>query len=96
MNYHIIVTTYQILASEFASSTSAKDEGSKARKSNSAKRNSSDSDSFIDDSDDSTAFGRSLAKKKTKSKPKAGKAALYGVNWFRIVLGWTRDTLSSQ
>ena len=57
MGYHIIVTTYQILASEFAASTGAKDEGSKAGKGSKGKKVPKDED---DTDDDNVVSARSL------------------------------------
>ncbi|EIN06926.1 hypothetical protein PUNSTDRAFT_90645 [Punctularia strigosozonata HHB-11173 SS5] len=84
-SHHVVVTTYQVLASEYAShGTGAKDESAKSGKAK--KQSVSSDDSSSADSDDSSAFGRSLAKKKAKPKAKAVKAALFDVKWFRVVL----------
>ena len=77
---HVVVTTYAIVASEYASfAPEAKNEG-KSKKSKS-KLMTAASDS---DSDSSEGFTRKLAR-----KTKAGKTkdALFRVKWFRIVLG---------
>jgi SNF2 family DNA or RNA helicase len=81
---HVVVTSYAIVASEYAASQpEAKDE-SKAKKSNTKKDEShpdSDSDSEADH------FGRTLASKKKSTAPKGKKKdALFKVRWWRIVL----------
>lgn len=78
---HVVVTSYTIVASEYASfAPDAKDEGKKSKK----KSLDSDSDS-ASDSDD---FSRKLAKKSKGGRNV--KDALFQVKWFRIVLGTLR------
>ncbi|KAN0139248.1 SNF2 family N-terminal domain containing protein [Lactarius tabidus] len=80
---HVVVTSYAIVASEYAASQpEAKDE-SKAKKNNKKDESRPDSDS------DSEAdhFGRTLASKKKSTAPKGKKRdALFKVRWWRIVL----------
>ena len=81
---HVVVTSYAIVASEYAAfQPEAKDE-SKPKKSN-AKKDESPPDSDSDSEADH--FGRTLASKKkpTGSKGKK-KEALFKVRWWRIVL----------
>ena len=86
--YHVVVTTYDTVKSEYDSYTPpAKDEGKKGKTKSQLLGSDSDDDS---DSDD--------VAKKFKNK-KAGKApvkkcALYGVKWFRTVLGMFSFQLS--
>jgi hypothetical protein len=73
---HVVVTSYSIVASEYATfAPDAKDE-SKSKSKSKSKKAASQSDS---DSDD-------VVTKKRPGKAK-GKDALFRVKWFRIVLG---------
>lgn len=79
--YHVVVTTYDTVKSEHASfSPEAKDESSS--KASSKKSSRADSDG---DSDESVVLRP--AAKKGKGKAAAKKCALFGVKWYRIVLG---------
>ncbi|KZW00364.1 hypothetical protein EXIGLDRAFT_761716 [Exidia glandulosa HHB12029] len=85
--HHVVITSYQTLASEHGNSLGdAKDEG-KASKST-TKSKAKPSNPFLDDSsDDDTVFGRALVSKKTATgKKKQPQDALFKVNWWRIVL----------
>lgn len=76
--HKVVVTTYDVVKSEYAAfAPEAKDESKKA------KSNETQSDS---DSDEAEHFGRNV-KKSTASRSKKVKDALYHVKWFRIVLG---------
>lgn len=76
--YHVIVTTYDTVKSEYmAYSPSAKD----ASKASSKKKASKDDD---DDDSESDSFGKKAVKKKGKA---AKKCALYDTKWWRVVLG---------
>ncbi|KAI0267408.1 SNF2 family N-terminal domain-containing protein [Gloeopeniophorella convolvens] len=76
---HVVVTSYAIVASEYAAfEPSAKDESKPKKGSN--RKVESDSESSEADH-----FGRTLANKKTASKSKK-KDALFRVKWWRIVL----------
>ena len=81
---HVVVTSYAIVASEYAAfQPEAKDE-SKAKKGN-TKKNESRVDS--DSSSEAEHFGRTLASKKKAAAPKGKKKdALFKVRWWRIVL----------
>lgn len=77
--YHVVVTTYDTVKSEYDMfSPPAKDE-SKPSKSSKKAAKVSDSDSEAED------FGRPARKVKGKAGTK--KCALYGVQWWRVVLG---------
>lgn len=81
--YHVVVTTYDTIKSEHAAYyPEAKDESSS--KASSKKKVSAGSDS--DDSDSDSAPARPAAKK-GKGKAATKKCALFGVKWYRIVLG---------
>jgi len=76
--YHVVVTTYDTVKSEYmAYSPSAKD----ASKASSKKKASNDDD---DDDSESDSFGKKAIKKKGKA---AKKCALYDTKWWRVVLG---------
>ena len=78
--YRVVVTTYDTVKSEYEShSPSAKDE-SAAKKKTTKK-------AAVDSSDDSEheTFGRTI--KKPAKKAAVKKCALYGVQWWRVVLG---------
>jgi len=77
-----VVTSYAIVASEYAASKpEAKDE-SKAKKSNTRK-----DESHSDSGSDAEHFGRTLASKKKSTASKGKKKdALFNVRWWRIVL----------
>jgi len=76
--YHVIVTTYDTVKSEYmAYNPSAKD----ASKASSKKKASKDDD---DDDSESDSFGKKAVKKKGKA---AKKCALYDIKWWRVVLG---------
>jgi hypothetical protein len=74
---HIVVTTYDTVKSEYSAFTPAARDESKAA-SSSKKKAKKDSD------DDSDSNPKTV---KRKSKAASKKCALYGVKWFRIVLG---------
>lgn len=83
--YHVVVSTYDTVKSEYvAYSSSAKDESKKSKASSKAKV--VDSDNNDDDDSESDSFKKA---KKAKPKAKAGakKCALFEVKWFRGVLG---------
>ncbi|KAH7910542.1 SNF2 family N-terminal domain-containing protein [Hygrophoropsis aurantiaca] len=81
---HVVVTSYSIVSSEYGVfAPEAKDESKSKSKTKKAPAKDSEED-FLDDSDDDTAFARSLSKNKA-SKPR-GKDALFRVKWFRVVL----------
>ncbi|KAH7929303.1 hypothetical protein BV22DRAFT_1110033 [Leucogyrophana mollusca] len=85
MRAHVVVTSYSIVSSEYgAYAPEARDESKSKSKAKKASAKNSDED-FLDDSDDDSAFARSLSKKKATSRTKA-KDALFRVKWFRIVL----------
>jgi hypothetical protein len=75
--YHVVVTTYDTVKSEYDSyNPSAKDESKKAKASSKAKN----ADSDFDDSDSDSI-------KKSKRSKGAKKCALFNVKWWRSVLG---------
>lgn len=75
---HVVVTSYSIVASEYATfAPEVKDEGKSKKSKSKAMTAASDSDS-----DSLEGFSRKLASKKGN-----GKDALFRVKWFRIVLG---------
>ena len=77
-NQHIVVTTYDTVKSEYAVfNPAAKDESKSSSKASSSKNS--------DDDSDSADFGHTAKRKTAKSSKK--KSALYGVKWWRIVLG---------
>ncbi|KAL6306911.1 SNF2 family N-terminal domain-containing protein [Sparassis latifolia] len=77
---HVVITSYPTVASEYAAhGGDAKDEGDSTK---SKKKKKQDNNS--DDSDDSV--GKTLKKTRQKASRKKQKAALFGVNWFRIIL----------
>ncbi|KAH8990774.1 SNF2 family N-terminal domain-containing protein [Lactarius akahatsu] len=80
---HVVVTSYAIVASEYAASNpEAKDE-SKAKKTNNTQKDESRSDS----GSEAEHFGRTLASKKKSTSAKGKKKdALFNVKWWRIVL----------
>ena len=83
--YRVVVTTYDTVKSEYEShSPSAKDESAAKKKTKKA---------AVDSSDDSEheTFGRTI--KKPAKKAAVKKCALYGVQWWRVVLG--RSLISS-
>jgi hypothetical protein len=76
--YHVVVTTYDTVKSEYLSyNPPAKDESKKSKASSKGKAAESDSDS------ESDSFAKA---KKSKSKG-AKKCALFCVKWWRNVLG---------
>ena len=76
---HIVVTTYDTVKSEYgAYNPTAKNESKTSSSKKKAKKDSDDDDDDDDDSEPKTV------KRTTKSSKKC---ALYGVKWFRIVLG---------
>lgn len=83
--YHVVVTTYDTVKSEYmAYSPPAKDE-SKATSKYTSKKSTPD-DSEVDSDDDS--FGRTIKKKPTSGKKAPVKrCALFELKWWRIVLG---------
>ena len=75
--YHVVVTTYDTVKSEYDSyNPSAKDESKKSKASSKRK----DDDSDFDDSE-SDGF------RKTKKSKGTKKCALFNVKWWRSVLG---------
>jgi hypothetical protein len=77
--YKVVVTTYDTVKSEYEShSPSAKDDSAAKKKTKKAAMDSSD------DSEHET-FGRTI--KKPAKKAGVKKCALYGVKWWRVVLG---------
>jgi SNF2 family DNA or RNA helicase len=85
---HVVVTTYDVVKSEYESyNPSAKDE-SKSKSKSKKKAPVDSSDDELDSSDSADHFGRTVASKKA-AKAKAGKKkdALYQLKWWRIVLG---------
>ena len=75
--YHVVITTYDTVKSEYDSyNLSAKDESKKSKASSKRK----DTDSDFDDSE-SDSFS------KTKKSKGAKKCALFNVKWWRSVLG---------
>lgn len=77
--YHVVVTTYDTVKSEYVShSPSAKDESKKSKASSKAKA--------VDSDDDSESEGSSRLKK-SKTKAGAKRCALFGIKWWRVVLG---------
>ncbi|KAF8804390.1 hypothetical protein BYT27DRAFT_7143491 [Phlegmacium glaucopus] len=76
--YHIVVTTYDTVKSEYVSySSSAKDESKKSKASSKAAADSNNDDS------ESDSVGKA---KKSRAKPGAKRCALFGVKWWRIAL----------
>lgn len=76
--YKVVVTTYDTVKSEYEShSPSAKDESAAKKKTKKAAVDSSDSEH--------ETFGRTI--KKPAKKAGVKKCALYGVKWWRVVLG---------
>ena len=74
--YHVVVTTYDTVKSEYDSyNPSAKDESKKSKATSKKKNNDSDFDDYEPDS-----F-------KTKRSKGAKKCALFNVKWWRSVLG---------
>lgn len=82
---HIVVTTYDTIKSEYSSFNPAAKNESKA--SSSKKKANKDSD------DDSDSDPRTVKK---RSKNASKKCALYGVKWFRIVLGMCTSAYAAQ
>lgn len=77
---HVVVTSYSIVASEYATFVpEAKDETKSKKSKSKAMAAASDSDS-----DSSEGFTKKFASKKRIGK---SKDALFQVQWFRIVLG---------
>ena len=77
--YHVVVTTYDTVKSEYVSyNPSAKDESKKSKASSKGKNADSDGDDSESDSFTKT--------KKSKSRG-AKKCALFNVKWWRSVLG---------
>jgi len=75
---HIVVTTYDTVKSEYAVfNPAAKNESKGSSKASQSKDS--------DDDSDATDFGHTAKRKTTRSSKK--KCALYGVRWWRIVLG---------
>lgn len=72
---HVVITSYTTVSSEYGSYSGGKNEGKVSKK----KQANNDSDS------ESSNVGRSL--KKTRAKK--AKDALFRVQWWRIVLGWS-------
>lgn len=84
--YHVVVTTYDTVKSEHGVfAPEAKDE-SKA----SSKKKSSPADS--DEDSDESVYSRP-ATKKGKGKAATKKCALFGVKWYRVVLGSLSPTI---
>ena len=81
---HVVVTSYAIVASEYAAfKPEAKDE-SKAKKNNARKE---ESHPESDSGSEAENFGRTLAGKKKSTASKGRKKdALFKVKWWRIVL----------
>ncbi|KAF8872465.1 SNF2 family N-terminal domain-containing protein [Infundibulicybe gibba] len=78
---HVVVTTYDVVKSEYASySPPAKDES----KSKTKKKAKDASD--VDSDDSGEHFGRTLMAKKKTPRASAKKDALFHVQWWRIVL----------
>ena len=81
--YHVVVTTYDTVKSEYDSyNPSAKDESKKSKATSKKKNDESD---FDDSESDSS--------KKTKRSKGAKKCALFNVKWWRSVLGAIFSTL---
>ncbi|KAH9474606.1 putative ATP-dependent helicase [Psilocybe cubensis] len=83
--YHVVVTTYDTVKSEYMSyNPPAKDESKSSSKSASKK---STPDNSEDDSDEDS-FGRTIKKKVPAGKSKAPvkKCALFATKWWRIIL----------
>ncbi|KAI6041557.1 SNF2 family N-terminal domain-containing protein [Pisolithus marmoratus] len=81
---HVVITSYSIVSSEYASyAPEAKDESKKSKSKKSGKTNGDGGAGAGSDSGSSEDFTRKL-----KAKAKAGKTkdALFGVKWYRIVL----------
>lgn len=85
-NVHVVVTTYDVVKSEYEvyNSLSAKDEAKTTTKK--GKAPSSDDE---DSADSAEHFGRTLVSKAKKSTTQK-KSALFQVKWWRIVLGMLR------
>ncbi|TFY74691.1 hypothetical protein EWM64_g9322 [Hericium alpestre] len=94
---HVVVSSYNTVASEFASwKPDAKDESAPKKKA--SKKKQVDSESESDELDE--GFGRTIKKKSTASKRNT-KDALFRVKWWRIVLDEAhnirnRNTKASQ
>lgn len=91
MKAHVVVTSYSIVSSEHGVfAANAKDE-TKGKSKSKGKKDSSDSDEASESGgsdSDSSAIGKTLvAKKKTATRKKPAKDALFRVKWWRIVLG---------
>ncbi|KAI6126880.1 SNF2 family N-terminal domain-containing protein [Pisolithus sp. B1] len=81
---HVVITSYSIVSSEYAAyAPEVKDESKKSKSKKSSKSNGGGGAGAEFDSDSSEDFTRKL-----KAKTKAGKIkdALFGVQWYRIVL----------
>lgn len=81
---HVVVTTYDVVKSEYEAYQAA------------AKNESQSRQSSLDSDEDSGSGGhRTLAQAKAKDKPKprgrnSKRAALFNVKWWRVVLGTLR------
>jgi hypothetical protein len=85
---HLVITSYNIVASEYASYVPATSKGSSAK---GKKKAETDSDTESSDSDSDARFKKIVGvKKKPGPKPRSGtKDALFHLKWWRIVLGVT-------
>jgi hypothetical protein len=82
--YHVVVTTYDTVKSEYmAYSPAAKDES----KGSSSKASSKKTSPNTSDDDSEENFGRAIKKPAVKGKAPVKRCAIYGIKWFRIVLG---------
>lgn len=82
--YHVVVTTYDTVKSEYmAYSPAAKDES----KASSSKASSKKTSPNTSDDDSEEDFGRGIKKPAVKGKAPVKRCAIYGIKWWRIVLG---------
>lgn len=79
---HVVVTTYDVVKSEYDSYNPSTKNMSKSKTKSKTPTNADG-----DDSDTSDNFGRTVMSKTVKSKTTRKKDALFRVRWWRIVLG---------
>jgi hypothetical protein len=89
----IVITSYNVLASEHGVHTTSASNHSTSKKKKNDSSNSEEDEDSNSDSDDafSKKMGKALLKKapkaKTAKKGKKTQAALFGLIWWRVVLG---------
>ncbi|KAH8112239.1 P-loop containing nucleoside triphosphate hydrolase protein [Phellopilus nigrolimitatus] len=82
---HVVITSYSVLSSEYGAFEKRQLEKASA-KSKSRSKDSSDDDDDDSLSDETSNFGRTVAKKKASGKPKKIMDALFHLKWWRIAL----------